>query len=129
MRGSAFAHHSFAKIDFELSLFSTSNNNKKKLLNSQIRFFPFCLLAFSTFRIRDLLFILFLSTSYFFFFLDLEFYYFDRLFRILDLVFIQLDAFTPFGRLFVFSISYFMMWIFCPQRNAIIHCAKLGNQA
>ena len=51
--------------------------------------------------------------------LDLEVYYFDRLFRILDLVFVQLDSFTPFGRFFVFSISCFMLWIFCPQRNAI----------
>ena len=51
--------------------------------------------------------------------LDLEVYYFDRLFRILDLVFVQLDSFTPFGRFFVFSISYFMMWIFCLQRDTI----------
>ena len=34
--------------------------------------------------------------------LHLEFYYFDKLLRILDLVLIQLDSFTPSGRLFVF---------------------------
>ena len=61
-----------------------------------------------------------LSTSNFIFF-DLEFCYFNRLFRILDLVFTQLDTFTPFGKLFVFSISDFVMWIFCLQRNAIAH--------
>ena len=65
------------------------------------------------------------SISFFFFglhiyfFLNLEFCIFNRLFRILDLVFIQLNRFTPFGRMFVFSISYFMMGIFCSQRNTI----------
>jgi len=54
-----------------------------------------------------------LSTSYLIFSTS-NFRYFDRLFGIFDLVFIQLDWFTLFGRMFVFSTSYFIMWIFCP---------------
>ena len=124
MRGSAFAHHSLAKVDFEFYFFDSicfrlPITKKKKAVQFSNSIFPFYLLVFSTFRIHDLLFILFISTSYLFFSSTWYFFYFDRLFRILDLVFIQLDSFTPFGRLFVFSISYFMMWIFCPQRNAI----------
>ena len=128
MRGSAFAHHSLAKVDFEFYFFDSicfrlPITKKKKAVQFSNSIFPFYLLVFSTFRIHDLLFILFISTSYLFFSSTWYFFYFDRLFRILDLVFIQLDSFTPFGRLFVFSISYFMMWIFCPQRNAIAKAA------
>ena len=64
-------YEGLAKVDFEFYFFDSVcfrlPITKKKLLNSQIRIFPFCLLVFSTFRIRDLLFILFLSTSYLFF--------------------------------------------------------------
>ena len=94
---------------------SKINRSPRCSFLSFLFFFFFFFFFFFTFSS-----LIFTSVDFIFiFFLDLEFYYFDRLYRNLDLVFIQLDSFTPFGRMFVFSISYFMMWIFCPQRNAI----------
>ena len=108
----------FFFLDF-VFIFDCSKSRSKinRSPRCSFSFFPFFFFFFFFFTFSSLI---FTSVDFIFiFFLDLEFYYFDRLFRILDLVFIQLDSFTPFGRMFVFSISYFMMWIFCPQRNAI----------
>ena len=67
------------------------------------------------------------SAQFFFFFLDFEFFDFstsnfffstsnfffpDFEFVFLNFEFMQLESFTPFERMFVFSVSYFTMWIF-----------------
>ena len=61
--------------------------------------------------------------------LHLEFYYFDKLLRILDLVFIQLDSFTPFGRLFVFHfISYAVDILSATKRHTVAFKGYQGNE-
>ena len=54
------------------------------------------------------------------YFSPLQIFSFSITFKNLDLVFAHVDSFIPFGITFVFWTSYFMMWIFFPQRKATL---------